>query len=97
MTRTQWRRFQRKQKLASQQAKAGGNTNNLEKVELAKRPMKERLTPIKESSAENNKEVEDEEDFMEDDDLLDDEPDFDVLVNVVSVLPVEYDIPTEVT
>jgi hypothetical protein len=97
MTRTQWRRFQRKKKLAAQQVKAGSNTSKVEKVELAKRPVKERLTPIKESDAENNKEAEDDEDFMEDDDLLDDEPDFDVLVNVVSVLLVEYDIPTEVT
>ncbi|KAK2388635.1 hypothetical protein QL285_062295 [Trifolium repens] len=96
MTRTQWRRFQRKQKLAAQQVKARGNTSNVEKVELAKRPVKERLTPIKESDAENNKEADDEEDFMDDDDLLDDESDFNVLVNVVSVLPVEYDIPTEV-
>ncbi|WJX26319.1 hypothetical protein P8452_15257 [Trifolium repens] len=33
---------------------------------------------------------------MEDDDLLDDGSDFDVLVNVVYVLPVEYDVPTEI-
>ncbi|MCI95186.1 hypothetical protein A2U01_0116484, partial [Trifolium medium] len=38
----------------------------------------------------------DEGDFMKDDDLLDDEPDFDVLVGVVSILPVEYDVPSEV-
>ncbi|MCI62449.1 hypothetical protein A2U01_0083706 [Trifolium medium] len=33
---------------------------------------------------------------MDDDDLLDDEPNFDVLVNVIFILPVEYDVPTEV-
>ncbi|CAJ2671752.1 unnamed protein product [Trifolium pratense] len=34
-------------------------------------------------------------DFMEDDPLKD-EPDFDVLVNVISVLPADYDVQTEV-
>jgi hypothetical protein len=97
MTRTQWRRFQRRKKLATQQAKAGGNANDKEKAELVKRPVKERLTTIKESEAEDIKEDENEEDFMDDDDLLDEESDFDVLVNVVSVLPLEYDVPTEVT
>ncbi|KAK2416751.1 hypothetical protein QL285_039118 [Trifolium repens] len=97
MTRTQWRRFQRRKKLVAQQAKAGGNANEKEKAEMVKRPMKERLTPIKESEAEDIKEDENEEDFMDDDDLLDEESDFDVLVNVVSVLPLEYDVPTEVT
>ncbi|PNX67614.1 hypothetical protein L195_g063600, partial [Trifolium pratense] len=33
---------------------------------------------------------------MEDDDLLDEGSDFDVMVNVVSILPLEYDVPTEV-
>jgi hypothetical protein len=33
---------------------------------------------------------------MDDDDLLDEESDFDVLVNVVSVLPLEYDVPTKI-
>jgi hypothetical protein len=96
MTRTQWRRFQRKKKLATQKVKAGSNKNEVEKVELVKRPVKERLAPIKESEVENGKAAEGEEDFMDDDDLLDDEPDFDVLVNVVSILPLEYDVPTEI-
>jgi hypothetical protein len=96
MTHTQWRRFQCKKKLASQQTKAGGNTSKMEKVELVKRPVKERLAPIKEAEAENSKDAEDEEDFMDDDDLLDEESDFDVLVNLVSILPLEYDVQTEV-
>jgi hypothetical protein len=78
MTRTQWRRFQHKKKLDAQQTKAGGNTTAMEKVEFVKRPVKERLAPIKESEAENSKDAEDEEDFMDDDDLLDEESDFDV-------------------
>jgi hypothetical protein len=96
MTRTQWRRIQRKKKLASQQFKAGGSKNEMEKVELVKMPVKERLAPIKESEFENGKDVEDEEDFMDDDDLLDEESNFDVPVNVVSILPLEYDVPTEI-
>ncbi|MCI83638.1 hypothetical protein A2U01_0104914, partial [Trifolium medium] len=67
--------FQRKKKLATQKVSAGGNANVVHKVELAKRPAKERLTPIVEDFN-----AEGEEDYMDDDDdLLDDEPDFDVL------------------
>ncbi|KAK2422492.1 hypothetical protein QL285_033024 [Trifolium repens] len=52
--------------------------------EVARRPAKERiLPPIEESK-------------MEDDDLLDSEPDFDVIC-VVSILPSEYDVQSEVT
>ncbi|MCI50307.1 hypothetical protein A2U01_0071551, partial [Trifolium medium] len=50
MTHTQWRRFQRKKKLATQKVSVGGNTNVVQKVELAKRPAKERFTPIVEDS-----------------------------------------------
>ncbi|MCI49808.1 hypothetical protein A2U01_0071052, partial [Trifolium medium] len=34
---------------------------------------------------------------LEADDFLDSEPDFDVLVNVVSILPAEYDVWSKVT
>ncbi|WJX55947.1 hypothetical protein P8452_41659 [Trifolium repens] len=52
--------------------------------EVARRPAKERiLPPIEESK-------------MEEDDLLDSEPDFDVIC-VVSILPSEYDVQTEIT
>ncbi|MCI63784.1 hypothetical protein A2U01_0085041, partial [Trifolium medium] len=68
-----------------------------QKVELAKKPAKERLAPIiEETETENGKDVENEEDYMDDDDLLDDEPNFDVLVNVISILPLEYDVQTEI-
>ncbi|CAJ2672093.1 unnamed protein product [Trifolium pratense] len=100
MTRTQWRRFQRKQKLTAKEAEAGGKavaTQKAEKVEMAKRPIKERLSIIlEEPIAENAQGGAEDEDDMEDDDLLDEGSDFDVMVNVVSILPLEYDIPTEV-
>ncbi|WJX46260.1 hypothetical protein P8452_33079 [Trifolium repens] len=52
--------------------------------EVARRPAKERiLPPIEESK-------------MEEDDLLDSEPDFDVIC-VVSIIPSEYDVQTEIT
>ncbi|CAJ2679325.1 unnamed protein product [Trifolium pratense] len=100
MTRTQWRRFQRKQKLTAKEAEAGGKavaTQKAEKVEMAKRPVKERLSIIlEEPIAENAQGGAEDEDDMEDDDLLDEGSDFDVMVNVVSILPLEYDVPTEV-
>ncbi|WJX26814.1 hypothetical protein P8452_15690 [Trifolium repens] len=89
MTRTQWRRFQRKKKMTTQNVNAGGNATVVQKVEMARRPTKERLSPV----AEGN---ENEEDYMDGDDLLDDEPDFDVLVNVISILPADYDVESEV-
>ncbi|WJX34091.1 hypothetical protein P8452_22239 [Trifolium repens] len=52
--------------------------------EVARRPAKERILP----PIDENK--------MEDDDLLDSEPDFDVIC-VVSILPSEYDVQTEIT
>ncbi|MCI91868.1 hypothetical protein A2U01_0113163, partial [Trifolium medium] len=69
-----------KKKLASQNVNAGGNANVIQKIKLAKRPVKERLSPIiEEPKNATNEEAGNEGDFMEDDDLLDDEPDFDVL------------------
>ncbi|MCI85760.1 hypothetical protein A2U01_0107039, partial [Trifolium medium] len=71
----------RKKKLASQQVNAGGNANVIQRIELAKRPVNERLSPIIEEPKDAEDEgVGDVGDYMEDDDLLDDEPDFDVLV-----------------
>ncbi|MCI87280.1 hypothetical protein A2U01_0108562, partial [Trifolium medium] len=70
-------RFQRKKKLATQKVSAGGNATAVQKVELAKRPSKERFAPIvEEAEAENGKGAENEEDYMDGDDLLDDEPYF---------------------
>ncbi|MCI74534.1 hypothetical protein A2U01_0095798, partial [Trifolium medium] len=59
MTRTQWRRYQRKKKLATQNVSAGGNASVVQRVELAKRPVKERFTPIAEApEANENKDAE---------------------------------------
>jgi hypothetical protein len=44
MTRTQWRRYQRQQKLAKQNASTGGNAKEVKLVEKAKRPAKERIS-----------------------------------------------------
>ncbi|MCI83370.1 hypothetical protein A2U01_0104646, partial [Trifolium medium] len=44
MTRTQWRRYQRQKKLANQNAPAGGNAKGVKVVEVAKRPVKERIS-----------------------------------------------------
>ncbi|MCI46580.1 hypothetical protein A2U01_0067821, partial [Trifolium medium] len=67
--------------LATQKVSTGGNASVVQKIELARRPVKERLTPIVEDSkAEGDENAEGEGDYMDDDDLLDDEPDFDVLI-----------------
>jgi hypothetical protein len=64
---------------------------------LAKKPINERLSlPVESSKTEKEKNAENGDNYM-DDDLLDDEDDFDVLVNVVLILPIEYDVPSEVT
>jgi hypothetical protein len=97
MTRTQWRRYQRQKKLAIQSPNAGGNIKVDQKIKLAKKPTNEKVyVPVETSEAENEKNTKNEDDYM-DDDLSDDEDDFTVLVNVVSILPVEYDVPSEVT
>ncbi|MCI70030.1 hypothetical protein A2U01_0091293, partial [Trifolium medium] len=63
-------------------------------VEIAKRPVKERLSaPIavakKEECVEGG--------HMEAEDFLDSEPDLDIIVNLVSILPAKYDVWSEVT
>ncbi|CAJ2638053.1 unnamed protein product [Trifolium pratense] len=74
-----------------------GKETKAEKVEMAKRPAKESLSIVlEEPIVENAQEGAEGEDDMEDDDLLDEGSDFDVMVNVVSILPLEYDVPTEV-
>ncbi|MCI66820.1 hypothetical protein A2U01_0088078, partial [Trifolium medium] len=72
MTRTQWCRFQRKKKLATQNVNAGGNATVVQKVEVTKRLVKERLASnVEEDKAEKEKDAEGEndEDYMDDDDL----------------------------
>ncbi|PNX56307.1 hypothetical protein L195_g058142, partial [Trifolium pratense] len=94
MTRTQWRRHQRQQKLSLQEAQKTEDNKGKQVVEATRRPLKERL-----SQSLTDRKVDDklEEEDMEDEDLLDSDPEFDVLVNVVSILPAEYDVWSEVT
>ncbi|PNY00660.1 hypothetical protein L195_g023945, partial [Trifolium pratense] len=85
---------QRQKKFALQNVQSATENKGRQIIETDKEPVKERLSqpvPIKEIEDK----VEDEN--MEDDDLLESDPDFDVLVNVVSILPTEYDVWSEVT
>ncbi|CAJ2675460.1 unnamed protein product [Trifolium pratense] len=94
MTRTQWRRHQRQQRLSLQEAQKTEDNKGKQVVEVTRRPLKERLI-----QPEDDQKVENEfgGEKMEDEDLLDSDPEFDVLVNVVSILPAEYDVWSEVT
>ena len=91
MTRTQWRRYQRSKKgvVASLEDKTRNPNDGQRMVEPGRRPAKERLSlPLVE------------EDPNEDDELgsmfMDSELDFDVICNIVSILPAEYDMVSEV-
>ncbi|CAJ2674166.1 unnamed protein product [Trifolium pratense] len=87
-------KHQRQQRLSLQEAQKTEDNKGKQVVEVARRPLKERLTqPEDDKKVENEFEGED----MEDEDLLDSDPEFDVLVNVVSILPAEYDVWSEVT
>ncbi|MCI60795.1 hypothetical protein A2U01_0082051, partial [Trifolium medium] len=79
MTRTQWHRFQRQKKQANQKTQNEGRAVAVNKIELAKKPIKERIIPLNPAPKADDDGVED--DVM-DDDLLDSEPDFDVICNV---------------
>jgi hypothetical protein len=87
MTRTQWRRYQRSKNgvAVSLEDKTTDPSDGKRMVESGRRPAKERLSPplIKE-------------DPDEDDELgskfIVFEPAFDVICNVVSILPAEYDM-----
>jgi len=58
-------------------------------VEIVKRPVKERLSlpPVEENPVGDDEMGSD---------FMDSEPDFDVICNVVSILPAEYDVLSEV-
>jgi hypothetical protein len=93
MTRTQWRRYQRQKKLASQVVQNAPNNKGKQIAETSKRPIKERVNYPVEILKRDDK-VENEN--FDDDDLLDSEGDFNVIVSVVSILPMEYDVWSEV-
>ena len=91
MTRTQWRRYQRSKKgvTASSDDKVVDPKGEEKLVETVRRPVKERLSlpPIKENPVGDDE---------MDSNFLDSEPNFDVLCNVVSIFPAEYDVVSEV-
>ncbi|MCI86076.1 hypothetical protein A2U01_0107355, partial [Trifolium medium] len=68
--------------------------NAIKPIEAARRPAKERISPPSVVSKTNNDDVknDDVEDEYMDDDLLESDADFDVICNVVSILPLEYDV-----
>ncbi|MCI78093.1 hypothetical protein A2U01_0099363, partial [Trifolium medium] len=70
MTRTQWRRFQRQKKQDNQKTLNEGKVVAVNKIELAKRPVRERITPLNPTP----KVDDDGADDIMDDDLLDSEP-----------------------
>jgi len=85
MTRTQWRRYQMSKKgvAASLEDKAINPNDGQRMVEPGRRPAKERLSlPLVEDDPNENDELGSE--------FLDSEPNFDVICNVVSILPIEH-------
>jgi len=91
ITRTRWKRYQRSKKgvAANFDDKAVDPKGKQKVVEIAKRPVKERLSfPPVEENPTGDDEI--------DSNFMDSELDFDVICNVVSILPVEYDVVSEV-
>jgi len=91
ITKTQWRRFQRPKNgvVVSLEDKTIDPNDDQRMVKPGRRPAKERLSLLL---------VKD--DPGEDDELdskfMDSEPDFDVICNMVSIFPAEYDMVSEV-
>src|ERR1044072_9231265 len=102
MTRTQWKRFQRKKK-AEFEATESSNKAKIPPptyAQVVKKPLKERIFPPIPlvTKSKDKKPV-----STEDDDILIDNCDsgfddeLDIICNVVSVLPIEFDKVSEVT
>jgi len=89
MTHTQWRRFQRSKKSIAARANDKAVDPEEKLVESVRKPVKGRLSLLR---VEGN--------FIGDDkidsDFMDSEPDFDVVCNMVYILPAEYDVVSEV-
>jgi hypothetical protein len=80
MTRTQWRRYQRSKKGIAARANDKAVDPEEKLVEAVRKPVKEMLSlPLVEENIVGYDEM--------DSDFMDSEPDFDVLCNVVSILP----------
>jgi len=89
MTRTHWRRYQRSKKGIAIKANDKPVDPKEKLVEIVRRLVKEILSlPPVEGNVARDDEM--------DSDFMDSEPDFDVICNVVSILPAEYDVISEV-
>src|ERR1044072_1062373 len=116
MTRTQWRRYQRKKKAEAQASTSSTNANfppltkahvgkritfpPLTKAQVEKRRIAERLFPPLPPIIEGNEKIPE---SNEDDTMLTDnfdsgsEEDLNIICNVVSIMPAEFDRVSEVT
>src|ERR1044072_9407940 len=116
LTRTQWRRFQRKKKAEAQASTSNSNATfppltkahvgkrimfpPLTKAQVEKRPMAERLFLLLPPIIEGNEKAPE---SNEDDNMLTDnfdsgsEEDLNIICNVVSIMPAEFDKVSEVT
>jgi len=84
MTQTQWRKYQRSKKGIAAKVNDKAVDPKEKLVEMVRRPVKERLfLPLVEGDAAGA-------------DEMDSEPDFDVICNVVSILPAKYDVVSKV-
>src|ERR1044072_4293331 len=100
MTRTQWRRLQRKKKAEAEATASSSNTKfpPLTRAQVEKKPMEKRLFPPLPTIKEKEKMP----DSTEDTDMLTDnfdsesEDDLHIICNVVSILPAEYDMISEI-
>lgn len=99
MTKTQWRRFQRKRKAERETAESrtiGPQQNTTIGREV--KPIKEKSPSpnIEEETGKVAKETPLTEDILIDDFDYDSDPSLDIVCNMILVLPVEYNCKTEV-
>jgi len=95
MTKTQWRRYQRQKKASALKDITNVSRDVGKQVavfEMVKKPATERIFPplstIKKDLPKENEEITS--------NFSDSEPSLDIVCNVVLILPVEYDVTSEV-
>jgi len=95
MTKTQWRRYQRQKKASALRDITNVDNNKGKQVavfEMVKKPATERIFPPL-AVIKKNLPKEDEEMTSN---FIESKPSLDIMCNVVSVLQVEYDVPSKV-
>jgi len=95
MTKTQWRMYQRQKKADALKDVTNVDNNKGKQAavfEMVKRPATERIFPPL-STIKKDLSREDE---VVTSNFIESEPSLDIMCNVVSVLPTEYDVPSEV-